>query len=93
MVVYLYSLTPPESFVLKGGTIREEGEKERKKCRFVHLQGIELETLETWWISTARLDQKEKMQFGARAGDRTEIGWISTSRPSLWAIMGSHNLT
>jgi len=27
--------------------------KERKKKRrFVHLPGVELETLETWWIST-----------------------------------------
>ena len=38
MVVYLYSLTPPESFVLKGGTILEEREKE-KKMRICALAG------------------------------------------------------
>ena len=32
---------------------RRKKERKKEKCRFVHLPGIELETLETWWISTA----------------------------------------
>ena len=99
----IYPLTPPESFVQRRNDSKRK-DKERKFGSSGFERGTwwmstslgphpenSVDRSGDRWMSTER--KKEKMQICARAGDRTEIGWISTSRPSQWAVMGSHNLT
>jgi hypothetical protein len=43
--------------------------------------------------SRRKRERKKKCSFVHWPGIELEIGWISTSRPSQWAVMGSHNLT